>query len=227
MWETMRALEVQSIHVSVDDPFQVFFPCFGTARAAVYSTKQTRGPLDVVVCSSGRLLALHILNFCLLVGRNFVIALLDGLGRFPPQSLRLFCLLLFNRSDGGRCWLGSMCVEKHFFLAGLHIQLVGGPCTEMSHSNIRTYQDVLDSHFLTPESRQLVQDLTGVLVLDSAANSVVCTADPALGLEFNVGREAKLRTAYKTVVPQLVLHFAKQNAAGVHIGLCQSAAKYQ
>lgn len=50
-----------------------------------------------------------------------------------------------------------------------------------------TYLDVLDEHFFTPQPREFVENLARVVVLDDAADGVVCATDPTLGFKLDIG----------------------------------------
>lgn len=75
-----------------------------------------------------------------------------------------------------------------------------------------------------PHARNLVQHFAGALALDGTTDGIVGTANPTLGFKVDVGREVEFGAADEAVVAKLVLHFTKQDAAGVHVGLCNDAA---
>jgi hypothetical protein len=82
---------------------------------------------------------------------------------------------------------------------------------------------VLQIHLAVPQTRNLVVDLAGLLVLDRPRNGVVRAGEVALGLELDVAHEVVLGALDEAVVAELVLHFSEQDAAGVHVGLRQDA----
>lgn len=86
-------------------------------------------------------------------------------------------------------------------------------------ADMMAYREVLDGHFARPQAAQLVQVLPRLGVFDETADGVVGTAHPALDLEFNVGFEAELWTAHKSVIAKLVLHLTKQDTSSIHVRL--------
>src|SRR6478609_10827254 len=86
----------QHLHVRVNDPFEILFTLFHTARAALSSPEQTWVPLNVLLGSLSSLLTLSIFDLGLLVCRKLVISLLYGTCSLFPESLRLALFLFLN-----------------------------------------------------------------------------------------------------------------------------------
>lgn len=86
------------------------------------------------------------------------------------------------------------------------------------------HSQVLDRHLLMPESAQFIQILA-LGVLDVPSNGIVCATHPALDLEFDICFESSLRALDRCVISKLVLHFAEKDSSGVHVGLCDEAAR--
>ena len=72
-----------------------------------------------------------------------------------------------------------------------------------------SYLYVFDEHLLAPEPGELVQNFARPLIPDCSSDGVVCPADPALGLELDVGNQIRFGASYQAVVSQLVLHLAE------------------
>lgn len=117
-------------------------------------------------------------------------------------------------------------VEQNFFVMGLFTMtssvLYGEP---RGREKMPTHVDILDVHLAVPKARQLIQDLPSLLILDHAADGIICAREVTFGLEFNVGHEVVLRAPHITVIAKLVLHFAKQDTTRVHVGLSHDTSQ--
>jgi hypothetical protein len=88
---------------------------------------------------------------------------------------------------------------------------------------LKSYRQVLDIHLLVPLTRELVQVLAAG-VFDVATDSVVGSTKVTLCLELEISSEACFGAADVCVVAELVLHRPEQDAARVHVGLCDETA---
>ena len=177
-------------------------------------------PLDALVDTFGGCFALRLFDLGLLLCGEFVVALLDRLCSLGPQPLRLPLILFLERPANRGAGLGSPGIEEQLLVSSLsRCQGGNGPVRK----DLLTHPQILDEHLLAPQPRELVENLACMVVLDDAANGVVRAADPALGLEVDVGRQPQLGAPHKAVVPKLILHLAKQNAPGVHVRLREDA----
>ena len=82
-----------------------------------------------------------------------------------------------------------------------------------------SYLYISQVHRLAPQTRQLVEDLTGTFSPNGSTNGIVGTADPALRLKLDIGYEVEFRASHITMVSQLILHLAKQYSSCIHVGL--------
>jgi hypothetical protein len=85
------------------------------------------------------------------------------------------------------------------------------------------YVNILDIHLPIPQSGKLVEDLSRLLVFDYSSDGVISAREVSLGLELDIGHEVVLGTTHVAVIAKLVLHFSKEDAARIHIGLGHDA----
>ena len=85
------------------------------------------------------------------------------------------------------------------------------------------YGQIFDVHVLIPQPRKL-KKMLALRIVDEAADGVVRATEVASGFEFEVGHQARLRTAYVCVIAEFVLHSAEEDAARVHVWLRDKAA---
>ena len=111
-------------------------------------------------------------------------------------------------------------IENEFLLTGL---LLVSICTPLQTTRA-AYRQILDVHLLVPVTAELEQILSTLGVLDMASDGVVCSSHPTLDLEVNLSFQTQLRAADVGVVTKLVLHLAKQDTSGVHVGLCDKVS---
>lgn len=78
---------------------------------------------------------------------------------------------------------------------------------------------ILDLHLPIPQPRQLIQHLTGFLVLDRPPNGIVRAGEVSLGFELYIGDEVILGTPHVAVIAELILHLSEKDPAGVHVWL--------
>lgn len=88
---------------------------------------------------------------------------------------------------------------------------------------VGSYSQILDVHFLIPLARKFEQVLA-ICIFDVAADGIVCSTKVAFGLEFEIGAESRFRAANVGVVTKFVFHGSEENAARIHVGLCDKAA---
>lgn len=63
----------KNLHLSVDDPVEVFLPFIRATRTTFNGTKQTGFPVDAFVCTFGGFLPLAIFDLGLLICGGFVV----------------------------------------------------------------------------------------------------------------------------------------------------------
>ena len=101
-------------------------------------------------------------------------------------------------------------------LVSSHVEARGDNITDLGVPKV---------HFLAPEARQVIENFTGAVIFDDATNCVVRASDPALGFKLDVRAEAEVWTLDIAVVPKLILHLPKEDAACIHVRLRERATK--
>lgn len=78
-------------------------------------------------------------------------------------------------------------------------------------------------HLAVPKTRDLIENLACLLILDRSSNSIVRAREVALGLELHIAHEVILRAFDEAVIAKFVFHLAEKNATCIHVRLRQNA----
>lgn len=74
-----------------------------------------------------------------------------------------------------------------------------------------------------PVAREFEKVLIRLDLFDDTTDRVVASTEVTFRLEFKIGDETELRALDKTMVAELVLHLAEEDASCIHIRLCDEA----